>query len=72
MREVRFSLVISAEEMLRYYQGAAQNVLVTTDRGLKLQFPAEHLRRFVTEQGVRGRFAIRFDANNRFVDLRRI
>jgi glucose-6-phosphate isomerase len=71
MREVRFSLVISAEEMLRYYRGSAKDVIVTTDAGLRVQFPAQHLQRFVTPEGVRGRFALRFDGS-RIVDLRRL
>jgi len=72
MREVRFSLVIPADEMLRYYRGTAKNVLVTTDGGLRLQFPAEHLQRFITPDGIHGRFAIRFDANNKFAGIRKI
>jgi glucose-6-phosphate isomerase len=72
MREVRFSLIISAEEMLRYYRGAAKDVIVTTDTGLRVQFPAQHLQRFVTPDGVRGRFAIRFDGNNKFAGIRRL
>jgi glucose-6-phosphate isomerase len=72
MREVRFSLVISAEEMLRYYRGSARNVLVTTDAGLRVQFPAEHLQRFVTADGIRGRFAVSFAENNKIAGIRRI
>ena len=72
MREVRFSLVIPADELLRYYRGTAKEVLVTTDGGLRVQFPAQHLQRFITPDGVRGRFAIQFDANNKFAGIRRI
>lgn len=72
MREIRFSLVITPDEMLRYYRGTAKNVLVTSDQGLRVQFPAEHLQRFITPDGVRGRFAIEFDANNKIVGVRRI
>ncbi len=72
MREARFSLVIPADEMLRYYRGTAKNVLVTTDQGVRVQFPAEHLQRFITPDGIRGRFAIRFDASNKFAGIRRI
>ncbi len=72
MREVTFRLVISSDELLRYYRGTAKNVLVTTDQGLRVQFPAEHLQRFITADGVSGRFAIRFDASNKFAGIRRL
>ncbi len=72
MREIRFSLVISSDELLRYYRGAARVVLVTTDQGLRVQLPAEIFRRFVTKDGVAGRFAVRFDERNKLVDVRRV
>jgi glucose-6-phosphate isomerase len=72
MRELRFSLVISADEMLRYYRGTAKDVIVTTDGGLRVQFPAQHLQRFVTPDGVRGRFAIQFSDDNRILGVRRL
>jgi hypothetical protein len=72
MREIRFSLVITADEMLRYYRGTAKNVLVTSDQGLRVQFPAEHLQRFITTDGVSGHFAIQFDANNKLIGIRRL
>jgi glucose-6-phosphate isomerase len=72
MREIRFGLVITADELLRYYRGTAKTVMVTTDEGLRVQFPAEHLQRFVTADGIRGRFAVSFDENNKIAGIRRI
>jgi hypothetical protein len=72
MREVRFRLSIGAEELLRYYRGDARNVLAVTDAGLRVQFPAEILRPFVTKEGVHGVFALRFDDQNRFAGIRRV
>ncbi len=72
MREVRFSIVIPADEWLRYYRGVAKDVLVTAEGGLRVQFPAQHLQRFITPDGVRGRFAIQFDERNKFAGIRRL
>ena len=72
MHSLRFFLDISAEEYLRYYQGRARYVLAFSHDGRRVQFPAEHLRRFVLHDGVRGEFELRFDAHSRFLDLRRV
>ncbi len=72
MREVLFTLHVSTDEMLRYYRGTAKNVMVTTDLGLRVQFPAKVLQPFVTKDGVHGRFAIRFDGNNKFAGIRKV
>lgn len=70
--EIRFYLNLSAEKYLHYYQGAARAVSVRSVDGRRLQFPAEHLRRFVTHDGVQGEFVIRFDDRHRFVGLERV
>ena len=72
MPEIRFRLAISPERYLSYYQGAARNVLAVSVDGRRVQFPAERLRPFVTHEGVCGEFVLEFDANNKFVDLRRV
>lgn len=72
MPSVRFHLNISPERYLAYYQGAAHSVIATGRDGRRVQFPAERLRPFVTHEGVRGEFELEFDANNKFVALRRI
>lgn len=57
---------------MRYYRGEAQAVLVVTETGQSLQFPALHIRRFIDQQGIHGRFKIRFDANNKLQAIERI
>lgn len=70
--ELRFYLNISREQALRYYQGVARVVTVTTTTGQKLQFPAEHIRSFIEQNGISGQFSIQFDDNNKLIDLKRI
>jgi len=57
----QFSLRISALEMQRYYSGQARHVIVIAENGQRLQFSAELLRRFVTQDGVQGWFEIEYD-----------
>ncbi len=72
MPALRFRLDISSERYLAYYQGVAHLVSATTADGRRVQFPAQRLRPFVTHEGIRGEFVIEFDADNKFVALRRV
>ncbi len=69
---LRFSLHISQEEALRYYQGSAKSVVVRAENGQRLQFPAEHIRPFIDQKGVQGIFSISFDNDNKLIGLKRI
>lgn len=72
MPTVRFHLAISPERYRAYYQGAVRQVIATGHDGRRVQFPADRLRPFVTHDGVRGEFELEFDANHKFVALRRV
>ncbi|MFA5627016.1 MAG: DUF2835 domain-containing protein [Thiohalomonadaceae bacterium] len=72
MPTVRFHLDISAERYLSYYQGVVRQVIATGRDGRRIQFPADKLRPFVSHDGVRGEFELEFDAQNKFIDLRRV
>ena len=68
----QFSLSISPEEMQRYYRGEASSVIVLSDKGLRLQFPARLLRSFVGPSGITGRFEIESDDQGKLLNLRQI
>ena len=68
----RFGLNLNAEECMRYYRGEAASVVVRSDTGLRIAFPASYLRRFITASGVNGRFEIVFDANHKLVKLEKV
>jgi len=70
--ELQFYLNISREQALRYYQGTARVIAVTTINGQKLQFPAEHIRSFITQGGIEGRFCIQFDDNHKLLGIKRV
>ena len=67
-----FYLNISAQEYLRVYQGSARQVVVQGIDGATLSFPAEHLRRFVSRDGVQGRFVLHYDSDNKFISLQKL
>jgi hypothetical protein len=66
------NLVISPDEYQRLYAGTAKNVSAVAVDGRRVHFPANILRRFVTREGIRGRFMIRFTDDNRFHSIERL
>lgn len=66
------NLVIAPEEYQRLYAGTAKTVSTQSADGRRVQFPANILRRFVTREGIRGRFIIRFSDDNRFESIERL
>ena len=72
MPDLEFTLHFTPDEVLRYYRGQARSVVATLDDGRTLQFPASALQKVVTENGVHGRFRLRFDANHKFLGLERV
>lgn len=71
-QEISFYLDISAEDYLRYYKGQARHVLVTSKNGLRVQFPAAALQRFVTHDGVRGHFVMRYDESLKMTSISKV
>lgn len=72
MNYVIVDLAISQDEMLRYYQGSARNVLVRARDGRSIRFPANVLRDHVSSNGVQGTFAIYFSADNKLKKIERL
>lgn len=70
--QVLVSLSIPADEYLRVYQGSAKKVSAMDNHGRRISFPVNILQPFVTREGVIGAFAIEFDSDNRFKEIRRL
>ena len=66
------ALHIPGDELLRYYRGSARGVLATARGGVRVRFPADALRPFVTRDGVLGSFALDVDADNRLTNIARL
>ena len=72
MKRMTFSMSLSAEKYLRYYEGSAKAVIVKADDGRTLKFPINAIQKFVTRDGIHGRFEIIFDDNNKMQGLNRL
>ncbi|MGF1736759.1 DUF2835 domain-containing protein [Photobacterium satsumensis] len=72
MKAYTFSMHITYQQFLQHYSGAASNVLVMTDTGLRLQLPASRLRPFLTQIGIRGRFRVTVSEANKLQALEQI
>ena len=66
-----FSLSISKNEFLPYYRGQIYSIVVKTNLGTKVQFPAMHLRHHLTDNGVYGEFCLETN-NNKFLSLTKL
>lgn len=69
---IRFQLAIPAEKFMSYYQGTAQNVVVTSIDNKTIQFPASAIRQFLSHEGIYGLFEIQFDEDNKLIDIMKI
>ncbi len=67
-----FSMLLTAQECREYYQGLYTSVKVISDVGKSLQFPASFLRPYMTNSGIKGRFSLCLDSNNKFISLDKI
>ena len=68
---VSFYVDISADAFVEYYKGTGRYVRVQDKDGHSVQFPAGALQAFVTHAGVRGHFTVRYDDDNRLIDIKK-
>lgn len=71
-QRIRFRIDISKDAYLRYYQGNAKYILVRAEDGRRVQLPAHNFRQFIQPDGLRGRFEVELDSNNKLIKLSKI
>lgn len=71
-REVFFNINISEHDFIAYYKGVVKNIIVRSEDGRTIQFPAHLLQKFTSHSGVKGRFKINYGADNRLVAITRV
>lgn len=71
-RFYRFQLSLTYEECRQYYDGMYKAIQVRAHTGQTVQFPAEHIRPYVTSQGVQGIFEMEVDNMNKFKSLNKL
>ncbi|MFA0088240.1 DUF2835 domain-containing protein [Vibrio sp. 10N.261.51.F12] len=64
-----FSMNLSYQAFISHYSGHASSIMVQTDCGLRLQLPAVRFRAYLTQLGIKGRFRLTTDHNNKFLRL---
>jgi hypothetical protein len=57
---------------MAYYQGHYSAIQVIATNGQSIQFPAEHIRTYVTSNGVKGWFQLETTLQNKFVALKKL
>ncbi|MGR5152394.1 DUF2835 domain-containing protein [Photobacterium swingsii] len=72
MNAFTFSVNISYQAYLNHYSGAASSVVVITDNGIRLQLPASRFRPFLSQIGVKGRFRVEVNAQNKIENIYQI
>jgi len=66
-----FSLSISKEEFFPYYRGEILSIVVKTNLGTTVKFPAMHLRNHLMSNGIHGHFCLETQ-NNKFLSLKKL
>ncbi len=72
MIEFEFTLHLTADEYLQFYEGVEQAIQVRSRCGKTIQFPAEKMREFVLQDGVHGTFIIQLDEQNKFLSIKQL
>ncbi len=71
MQKLTVYLDIPADQYLAYYEGTVRNIQARSTDGRTVRFPAHHLRKFITPEGIRGLFELTIDGTN-LREIRRI
>jgi len=71
MKKYYFNLHLTYHEFLPYYEGQVHAIVVRTTDGIRIQFPASHIRKYVTSTGIRGYFCMNTE-NNKFLSITKI
>ncbi|MDY0190056.1 MAG: DUF2835 domain-containing protein [Desulfuromonas sp.] len=72
MNQLTFNVKISSQQYLKFYQGVASWVNIVAEDGRRLKLPAKHLRPFLGQDGISGRFLLIFDDKNQMTELKRL
>jgi Protein of unknown function (DUF2835). len=67
-----FRIDISSDDVLKFYRGTLEAISVVSEQGARLQFPFYHLRPFISKIGIKGRFRMVIDTDNRISVIEQI
>jgi hypothetical protein len=69
MPELIVTLNLGPEKVAAYYRGEARAVVARASNGQTVQFPMAVLHKCISADGIRGRFRLVFDEQNKFVRI---
>lgn len=69
---LRFQLSLTSEKYLSYYKGQVNSIHVRSLDNKNVRFPASAIRQFLLHDGIHGLFEIRFDKNNKLIEIVKI
>ena len=72
MKSFNLNISIEPEEFILFYSGQAKTVVARSDRNEVVEFPANILRKFVSNAGITGRFVIYTNDDNKFIAIERL
>ena len=72
MVEYYFNLRLSYNDCMDYYYGRFKSLQVIEDGGKTIRFSAHHLRPYVTNLGIRGRFRMLLTQENKFIRIEQV
>lgn len=67
--EFLFTLNLSYQDFLPYYQGVADKVAIRDAKGRTLWISARHFKGFLTPQGIHGSFKLVIDEQGKLLSL---
>lgn len=72
MKRYFFNLRMPYEQCIAFYEGRVRFALLEAESGEFVQIPAASLRRFIDHTGLKGRFRLEVDINNKMKSFEKI
>ncbi len=66
MPQIKVNLVLTAAQVRDYYRGSVRYVVATAEDGRTVQLPINLLHKYISKDGIRGRFVVTTDKNYKF------
>ena len=66
MPELIVHVNVKPEQVAAYYRGEVRAVVARASNGQTVQFPLSVLHKFISTEGIQGRFKLVVDAQNKF------
>lgn len=72
MNRHRFSVSISVDKWLSFYEGSVSSIVVRSFQGLRISIPVRNFIPHVTFSGIQGTFEIEFSAQNKIINMKKL